>query len=191
MTLVIENYTRRPFPVEVVEVTEENLAEAARWCGGEIHTSTKTVRDDNNVEIEKIKVPYIKVDVYKPLNLRHTKAFVGDRILKSDSGFKVYNAKAFAGGFEKDEVQKSESGATLSLDAAAVQAAAQEQETRTDDGFPEPTELYSFKDSLGQRGLDVPTQDAIVALAEEYFEAGMRREDAQALATHEILEGKD
>ena len=121
MTLKIENYTRKPFPVEAVQVTEENLNEVAKWCGGDIHTSTKTLRNAAGEETSKIKRPFIKVDVHRPLNDRQTKAFVGDWVLKSESGFKVYTLKAFDNSFQKKFVgESSETVGKLSTDAVAV-----------------------------------------------------------------------
>ncbi len=130
MTLKIEHYTRKPFPVEAVQVTEENLNEVAEWCGGDIHASTKTLRNDAGEETSKIKLPFIKVDVHRPLNDRQTKAFVGDWVLKSESGFKVYTLKAFDNSFQKKFVgESSESVGKLSTDAVAVANASE----RTDD----------------------------------------------------------
>ena len=131
MTLKIEHYTRKPFPVEAVQVTEENLNEVAEWCGGDIHASTKTLRNDAGEETSKIKLPFIKVDVHRPLNDRQTKAFVGDWVLKSESGFKVYTLKAFDNSFQKKFVgESSESVGKLSTDAVAVANASE--------GLPQP-----------------------------------------------------
>lgn len=80
-------YVRKPFYVDAVEVTAENMEEAAAWCGGRIWQS------DNGDK-------YIKVHVHRPLNERQTKAFVGDHILKHDKAFKVYTPKAFENSFE-------------------------------------------------------------------------------------------
>lgn len=80
-------YARRPFYVDVVEVTEENMTEVAEWCGGK-------VRDDKDE-------PFIKVRVRRPLHDRQTMAFVGDMVLKAGTGFKVYTAEAFEKNFEE------------------------------------------------------------------------------------------
>lgn len=94
-----EAFTRKPFPVDAVQVTEENLNAVAAWCDGEIRYSTKTLAAGEGVT-EKVKIPYVKVDVHHPLNERQTKAYVGDWVLKSDSGFKVYTERAFEKSFE-------------------------------------------------------------------------------------------
>lgn len=82
-------YVRKPFEVEAVEVTEENIKEAAQWCQG-------TLMEDSR--------PYIKVRVARPLNERQTKAYPGDWILYAGTGFKVYTAKAFYKTFEMKPV---------------------------------------------------------------------------------------
>jgi hypothetical protein len=38
MTLATTKYVRKPFEVEAVQVTEENLEEVAQWCHGELQT---------------------------------------------------------------------------------------------------------------------------------------------------------
>lgn len=98
MKLKIEKFERISFPVSVVMVTEANMAQAAKWCGGTIRHMTKTVRGENG-ESERVKVRYIKVDVHNPLNDRQTKAFADDRILESEAGFKVYTERAFEKAF--------------------------------------------------------------------------------------------
>lgn len=111
--LKIEHYSRIPFPVEVVELTEENLRAAAKWCGGQIRHITKNVpSDEGTVEPEKVRVPYVKVHVVNPQNDRQTKGFVGDRILKSDSGFKVYGERAFLNAFETRHPKPAEAHTT-------------------------------------------------------------------------------
>lgn len=90
MSVVPEKYVRKPFEVEAVQVTEENLTEIADWCDGDIrHTADK--------------VPFVKVQVARPLTSRQTRAFVGDWILFAGRGFKVYTSKAFEGAFDKSE----------------------------------------------------------------------------------------
>jgi hypothetical protein len=85
-------FVRKPFYVEAIQVTGDNLFEVAEWCGGRVlETPSK--------EGEK-KSLFIKVNVVKPLNDRQTKAFAGDWVLKSGTTFKVYAQKAFLGTFD-------------------------------------------------------------------------------------------
>ena len=193
MTLKIENYTRKPFPVEAVQVTEENLNEVAQWCVGDVHTSTKTLRNDAGEETGKIKLPFIKVNVHRPLNDRQTKAFIGDWVLKSDSGFKVYTMKAFDNSFRKKFVgESSEPIGKLSTDAVAVASATertddepQVEDDRSSDS-PEPTKTDSFTDSLEQLGLGEKDAHVAVALFETYIEAGMNQDEAEKVVLEEL-----
>lgn len=42
MALTPERFTRKPETVEAVQVTEDNMAEVAAWCGGELSTELRT-----------------------------------------------------------------------------------------------------------------------------------------------------
>lgn len=109
MQIDTQGYTRKPFRVDAIQVTESNMKHVAEWCGG-------TITEGKDSQ-------FIKVDVHRPLNERQTKAFVNDWVLRSESGFKVYTEKAFANSFEqepKDEVPS----VNLSHDKDAVQAEA-------------------------------------------------------------------
>jgi len=81
-------YARKPIYVDVVQVTAESMEEVAEWCKGLIQT---------NADGEY----FVKVKVHRPRSNRQTEAFVGDYILYSNTGFKVYTPKAFKKSFEK------------------------------------------------------------------------------------------
>lgn len=82
-------FIKKPLIVEVVEVTTENFQEVSEWCQG------TTYENDGN--------PYIRVRVQKPLNVRQTQAYVGDWILYTEWGYKVYTTKAFRANFDPYE----------------------------------------------------------------------------------------
>jgi hypothetical protein len=94
-----EKYVRKPFYIDAVQVTEENIAEVATWCDGELLTSSGG---------EGAKDAYVKVRVHRPLNERQTKAFVGDWVLFAGTGYKVYTKKAFEASFEKHNIYSLE-----------------------------------------------------------------------------------
>lgn len=75
---------RIPFEVESVQVTEENMSEVAEWCNGEIVEATR-----------QFPRPNIKVDVLHPAHERQRRAFVGDHVLRTEKGFKIYNDRAY------------------------------------------------------------------------------------------------
>jgi hypothetical protein len=87
-----EKFVRKPFFVEAVPVTEENLDAVATWCGGEV----KTIPGNGDTQ----EVSYVKVDVQRPLHENQTRAFPGTWVLKSGSNFKVYTNKAFKSSFD-------------------------------------------------------------------------------------------
>lgn len=85
-----QTYARRPFTVQAVRVTENNIGTVASWCGGEVHSSR--FAKDGRVSNKS----FIKVLVQRPMNEKQTQAFVGDWVLRhSDGSWKVYIDKAF------------------------------------------------------------------------------------------------
>lgn len=83
-----ETYDRKPFTVQAIQVTLENIAEVAELCNGE-------------VMVESGGDQFIKVDVHNPMNDKQTQAHVTDWVLDSGRGYKVYTNKAFRAGFQK------------------------------------------------------------------------------------------
>lgn len=83
----IQKFQRKPFSVDGVCVTDENMEDVAAWCLG-------TVVKDNS------KARYIRVDAHRPLTERQTQAYPGDWILFHNRGFKVYTEAAFTRNFE-------------------------------------------------------------------------------------------
>ena len=84
-----QRYARKPFYVEAIRVTRDNLEDVATWCHGDVQT-------DNWGR-------HVKVRVHRPLNDRQTKAYPGDWVLYAGTGFKVYTDKAFQKSFEPAE----------------------------------------------------------------------------------------
>lgn len=83
----VDKYQRRPFFVEAVKVTVDNMREVAEWCNGSI--------------IETTKETYIKVKVKRPTNHRQTTALIGDWVLSSEYGYKVFSPRNFDLKFAK------------------------------------------------------------------------------------------
>lgn len=81
-------FTRKPFEVEAVQVTAENIQDVAKWCTGEV------VENAPNEDI------HIKVRVLRAMTPRQTQAFVGDWVLYAGTGYKVYTNKAFKNSFD-------------------------------------------------------------------------------------------
>lgn len=87
-------YCRQPFNVEAIQVTKENMEEVASWCEGTIVLPNPDSHDPESMK-------YIQVDVHSPADVRQTRAFVNDFVLKLENGgsFKVYTQKAFVKNF--------------------------------------------------------------------------------------------
>lgn len=96
-TSITTKYVRKPLFVDAVQVTEQNFADIARWCFGEVGNIDESPVD-RSLDFEPTK-QYIHVRVHNPKNPRQTKAFVGDWILYTERGYKVYTTKAFQANF--------------------------------------------------------------------------------------------
>ena len=84
-------FARKPFFVDAVRVTSENMERVAEWCQGDVNT----------IDTGQSEERYVKVRVHRPMNDRQTQAFVGDWVLYAGTGFKVYTPKAFEKSFEE------------------------------------------------------------------------------------------
>jgi hypothetical protein len=85
-----QKYVRKPLYVDVVRVTEENFEEVAQWCQGNIETEPKGPDERK----------FIRVRVHQPKFPRQTQAFVGDWLLYTEKGYKVYTNFAFQNSFD-------------------------------------------------------------------------------------------
>lgn len=93
MGVSTEKYIRKPLYVDAVRVTPDNFNEISAWCQGEI--------DADAVPGSNTTKKFIKVRVHNPKNPRQTKAFVGDWLLYTERGYKVYTNKAFRTAFDQ------------------------------------------------------------------------------------------
>jgi hypothetical protein len=98
MTIVTKKYARKPLIVEAVQVTEENFEELSKWCQGTIQNNDGTTWDGNRVDPRS---QHIHVRVHNPRSGRQARAFVGDWLLYTEMGYKIYNTKAFIGSFDE------------------------------------------------------------------------------------------
>ena len=91
----IKTFDRKPFSVQAVQVTRENMKEVAEWCKGTIETKETPTR--NGTKREK----FVKVPTKKPMNEKQTQAFASDWVLLLDKQFKVYTHRAFIHTFQE------------------------------------------------------------------------------------------
>ncbi len=96
MTIETQQFIRKPLYVDAVRITPVNFNEISTWCQGEQQYEPS---DDPTKPGKK----YIKVRVHNPKNIRQSKAFVGDWLLYTERGYKVYTNKAFHAAFDKVE----------------------------------------------------------------------------------------
>jgi hypothetical protein len=108
----------KPTYVQVVQVTDDNMAEVAAWCDGKItHVPARTPEDGPST--------FIKVTVPTAVNERQTQAFKGDFVIKTERhGFKVFTFKALHKTFDRVTVD-STSDSDNSVTPAPVVSAAQ------------------------------------------------------------------
>lgn len=90
MSVKTTKYIRKALYVDAVRVTKENFDELAQWCDGTVGTDP-----------DYGEKSYIHVRVVNPKNTRQTRAFVGDWILYTERGYKVYTNKAFHSAFNE------------------------------------------------------------------------------------------
>lgn len=77
---------RKSFDVEYVKVTEDNIAEVALWCGGVVGGEGKD--------------RFVRLVDKNAVNTAQTKAFFGDLVLGSPTGYKKYTQKSFDKSFD-------------------------------------------------------------------------------------------
>lgn len=103
-------FQRKPFLVDAVRITAENLEDVAEWCKGEIREKTGRFG----------KVRYVKVFVNRPLGENQTEGHFGDWMLYTVSGFKIYKDHAFKKCFDPMPRQTMSSGEIQELLDGAV-----------------------------------------------------------------------
>lgn len=102
--LPTEKYTRKPFDVEAIQVTAENMDAVAEWCKGTVISPTRTVGTDTEPYSKEVVDPtpskaYIDVPVKWATDDRQKRAVIGDWLLFANNGFKVYTDRAFKKSF--------------------------------------------------------------------------------------------
>lgn len=97
--LETKTYSRRPFEVEAIRVTEKNFEDVAAWCGGNICEVKEHQPTMDSLQGDVIR-RYIHLEVDRPLTPRQSQAYVGDWILFASKGFKVYANRPFMKNFE-------------------------------------------------------------------------------------------
>ena len=94
-------YVRKPLFVDAVQVTAETFTAVAEWCQGTIKRNDDVPVNwlQEGVEVDPENM-YIHVRVHQPRTTKQTQARVGDWILYSEHGYKVYAERAFTKSFD-------------------------------------------------------------------------------------------
>ena len=96
MDLQTETLVRKPFFVGAIQVTEENMKEVAKWCGGRINTTPPPRKDESDRVVRR----YIRMPV--PLNRNgRGRAYAGDWILNMGESFQAYTDTALWKFFDR------------------------------------------------------------------------------------------
>lgn len=139
-----QKYLRKPLYVDAVRITGANFEEIAAWCQGEIlHDEAQGTGPGKK---------YIRVRVHNPKNPRQTKAYVGDWLLYTERGYKVYTAKAFHMAFDLVADDAPLSDSRLTGDPVA-DATAEEQPIK-----PHVIEEAELHSSNGVAEIDITTE---------------------------------
>lgn len=91
MGIETQRYVKKPLYVEAVRVTEQNFDELVDWA--KTTTQAEVIHDGPK--------RHIKIFVHSPKNAKQTKAFIGDWLLKTDLGIKIYTNRAFRSSFDQ------------------------------------------------------------------------------------------
>lgn len=102
MSVKLEKFVRKQFPVEAVQVTAENMEEIAKWCKGTIESTDSSIAEQLNKPVQT----WIRIDTLKPIDDRQTQAFVGDWVVVFNRGYKIYKNNAMNNSFDKVAEEK-------------------------------------------------------------------------------------
>ncbi len=94
MSVTTTQYIRKPLYVDAIRITGHNIDEVSAWCDGDVQWEESPGNKGTGKK-------YIRVRVHNPMNPRQTKAFVGDWILYTEKGYKIYTNKAFLAAFDE------------------------------------------------------------------------------------------
>jgi hypothetical protein len=132
----IKKFNRKPFAVNAVEVTLENVHEVAAWCGGTVEMQSTRMMGT------QAKLPVIKMS--GPSNAKDTVATLGCFIAELKGNFRVYKNALFFQVFDKVPVNAEEYDpeSTINTPENDHEATLQGIEAENN-GTPDPETIYS------------------------------------------------
>lgn len=159
----LQSYNRNPFdPIKAIRVTNENMAEVADWCGGSIHTDPRG--------------RFIDVPVSNPRNDRQKKAYPGDWVLSSKTGFKSYTDSAFHVHFSPVADVDDETSAQDEASGLAARPVPASNSTENQDALPVGDSVQSSGsyNIFSPLGVDASTLQSLRHVAERDAIAAQR-----------------
>lgn len=115
MAIDTQKFVRKPLYVDAVRVSVSNFDDIREWCRGKVEYEPQDGQGPAKTKNKK----YIKVWVLNPKHVRQTQAFVGDWLLYTEKGFKVYTNNAFRMAFEKvDDIAEDKCAPLFYIDPA-------------------------------------------------------------------------
>ena len=87
-TMQIEKFIRRPFEVRAVQVTPQNAAEVAQWCGGTVGKAKYKLLGSFDTELDTVIVPGSGVSQGKTFVAK-----IGSWVVELDGSFRVYRKR--------------------------------------------------------------------------------------------------
>lgn len=133
--VVTTKYTRKPFDVDAVRVTDDNMSAVAEWCGGTV----VTVDEPSGKCTRRIDVPLKRIITTQRQN---GAAYVGSWVLKSNDRFSVYTDRNLKGTFVPRVEVQTDSREEVIKDALEHMA----NRTRLIDVLEDPATLYLVTD---------------------------------------------
>lgn len=111
-TMEITQYTRKPFPVDAVEVTLANIDEVAQWCKGTIEQEPTRILGTETL------LPVIKINGQGENRGKVFTATLGCYIVDLKGSYRVYKPAQFDASFDKvstDEEQNLPSNSSCTI----------------------------------------------------------------------------
>ena len=102
-TMQIENFIRRPFDVRAVQVTPQNAAEVAQWCGGTVGKAKYKLLGSFDTELDTVVVPGSGVSQGKTFVAK-----IGSWVVELDGSFRVYRKRQMQEMFSRTHEMLSE-----------------------------------------------------------------------------------
>lgn len=177
-----EKFIRKVRPVEAVQVTDDNMAEVAQWCGGLV-VPINGLNGGNTA-------PYIHVAVQSPRRDSDSQAFVGSWIVREDyRNLRVITNKQFKNSYDRLDKARSTAAPVSPKSMPARKTTPVEDPSGLTQATPEPTQVGAVEVVPGtpaEAGSNLTTGKASEKIV-DLVEAGASAEELEQA----IVESKE